>query len=1002
MNNEFPIDPRQALETSLTALILGELPDDQARFLRQAIATDPELAKSYERLKKTIELVRETETSPEGEPVVQSSALKLDERRRQQLWQRFKTVKPVEFKQPERLQVSWLVPAAAALAVLLAVATLLFYTNSKPKFMAQRGRTEVEIQERLERLNSRSSNGAMLPTQQYADAGTKPTDHSSVLNGLDNRPRSLPVSTTPSTPLQWDSASGKNFIFLPAESQQQTLTLSPNSTVEEKRDWNFALVPAPLAQTTPAQKSEPAWSTSATLRGIFDDSTATQADNRRQLALSFGDTPTLGRGYQANNKDEMAARVLTRSTDVSGIAGQVPALSTAEAQKGTTTYFSDGGFGGFSTIAALKPEEKLADLARVPVGVADTGVLQEPSQVTNEGKPVTTADSDAFRLKEGRVAGLEDSKPGQALQAATSVQGGRSSTGLGFGLAVPERESAKVTTQLGAMAARGEADGMARGDQVVVGKPTVPLRARRLAEVDALKEGKDKTAAERTQAPAAELEAAPAKNSPVAVVGDLKKQSSESAVRMKSALKDSAQVDQEDLAAPKPATPPPVPQPEVSARDNPFSTFSLNVSDVSFKLAAASLEKGVIPEPGSIRSEEFINAFDYHDPQPAGGAPVAFDFERARYPFAQNRDVLRFSIKTGAAGRIAGQPLNVVLLLDNSGSMERADRVRIVHEALQVLATQLTAQDTFSVVTFARTARLWVDGVHGDQAGRIAEELSGLTPEGGTNLGEALTLAYQAALRHYSANGINRVVLLTDGAANLGDTNPEALKKTVETNRKQGIALDCFGVGWEGYNDDLLETLTRNGDGRYGFLNTPEDAASGFAGQLAGALHVAASDVKVQVEFNPNRVTSYRQIGYARHQLTKEQFRDNTVDAAEIGAAESGNALYVVETNPQGDGPLAMVRVRYKVPGTSDYREHEWAVPFTGAAMPVEQSTAPMRLAVAASAFSEWLSSSPYAIEVTPDRLLFCLNSVPASYGADPRPQKLEWMVRQAKALSGK
>src|SRR5204863_6225971 len=110
------------------------------------------------------------------------------------------------------------------------------------------------------------------------------------------------------------------------------------------------------------------------------------------------------------------------------------------------------------------------------------------------------------------------------------------------------------------------------------------------------------------------------------------------------------------------------------------------------------------------------------------------------------------------------------------------------------------------------------------------------------------------------------------------------------------------------------------GDGRYGFLNSPEEAASEFAGQLAGALHVAASDVKVQVEFNPRRVASFRQIGYARHQLTKEQFRDNSVDAAEIGAAESGNALYVIEVNSRGEGPLGTVRVRYKIPGTSDYR----------------------------------------------------------------------------------
>jgi secreted protein with Ig-like and vWFA domain len=343
-----------------------------------------------------------------------------------------------------------------------------------------------------------------------------------------------------------------------------------------------------------------------------------------------------------------------------------------------------------------------------------------------------------------------------------------------------------------------------------------------------------------------------------------------------------------------------------------------------------------------------------------------------------------------------------VLLLDNSGSMERADRVSIIHEALRVLATQLIAQDTFSVVTFARTARLWVDGVPGTQAAVVADELSALTPQGGTNLEEAMNLAYQTALRHYLASGINRVVLLTDGAANLGDTDPEVLKKKVETNRKQGIALDCFGIGWEGYNDDLLEVLTRRGDGRYGFLNTPEEAATEFAGQLAGALHVAASDVKVQVEFNTNRVTSYRQIGYARHQLTKEQFRDNTVAAAQIGVAESGNALYVIETNPQGDGPLAIVRVRYRVPGTTDYREHEWTVPFTGAATSLDQASPAMRLATTAASFAEWLATSPYAAEVTSDRLLGYVSGVPAVYGVDARPQKLEWMIRQAKALSGK
>jgi secreted protein with Ig-like and vWFA domain len=328
--------------------------------------------------------------------------------------------------------------------------------------------------------------------------------------------------------------------------------------------------------------------------------------------------------------------------------------------------------------------------------------------------------------------------------------------------------------------------------------------------------------------------------------------------------------------------------------------------------------------------------------------------------------------------------------------------VRIIREALRVLGGQLQPQDKISVITFSRTARLWVDGVAGNQAGEVFDQVGGVTPQGGTNLEEAMNLAYATALRHYLAAGINRVVMLTDGAANLGNVDPEALKQKVEANRKQGIALDAFGIGWEGFNDDLLETLSRNGDGRYGFINSPQEAATEFAAKLAGALQVAASDVKVQVEFNPKRVTTYRQIGYAKHQLTKQQFRDNTVDAAEIAAQEAGNALYTAEVNPAGQGPLCTVRVRYKVPGTTEYREQAWDVPFNGNAVALEQASPAMRLAASASAFSEWLVASPFAAEVTPDRLLASLSGVPDVYGADERPKKLEWMIRQAKSIAGK
>jgi Mg-chelatase subunit ChlD len=445
----------------------------------------------------------------------------------------------------------------------------------------------------------------------------------------------------------------------------------------------------------------------------------------------------------------------------------------------------------------------------------------------------------------------------------------------------------------------------------------------------------------------------------------------------------------------------PVPQAEVATAGNPFSTFSLNVADVSYRLAAASLESGKLPEAAAIRVEDFVNAFDYRDPEPVSGQPVALAWERARHPFAHNREVLRFSVQTAASGREAGRPLNLVLLVDSSGSMERADRVAIIREALRVLAGQLQPADQISVVGFARTPRLWVDGLPGSQAAELPDRVGEFTPEGGTNLEAALQTGYETLARHFQAEGVNRLILLTDGAANLGDVVPESLQRMVETQRRRGLALDCFGIGWEGYNDDLLEVLSRNGDGRYGFVNSLEEVATDFAAQLTGALQVAAADAKVQVEFNPARVVNWRQIGYAKHQLTAEQFRDNTVDAAEIGAAEAGNALYAVEVNPQGQGPLGVVRVRYRVPSTGQYHEHEWALDYRGPAPLLESASPALRLATTAALFGERLSESPFAGDAGSDRLLTFLEGVPEAFAPDPRPKKLEWMLRQAKSVSG-
>ncbi len=432
------------------------------------------------------------------------------------------------------------------------------------------------------------------------------------------------------------------------------------------------------------------------------------------------------------------------------------------------------------------------------------------------------------------------------------------------------------------------------------------------------------------------------------------------------------------------------PNPEIQTKDNAFSTFSLNVSDVSFKLAAASLEKGQLPEPASVRSEEFVNAFNYRDPAPTSGEKLSFAWERAGDPFQHNRDLIRFSIQTAAVGRESGRPLNIVVLLDNSGSMERADRLAIVRRALLTLAEQMTPNDRISIVAFARTPRLWVNGMKGGAPEQLVARVMNLIPQGGTNLEAALDLGYEVAQSHFRADGNNRIILLTDGAANLGDVDPARLKAKTEAQRKKGIALDCFGIGWEGLNDAMLESLTRNADGRYGFLNTEREAREDFADQLAGSLQVAASNVKAQVEFNPRRVLSYRQIGYEKHQLKKEQFRDNTVDAAEIGAAESGTALYSIQVNHQGQGPLGVARIRFLNPGTGLYEELEWPLPYRKDAPSLADAAPSMRLAGTAAAFAEWLAKSPYAGGVTPVELQNLLSGVAENFPNDERPKQLE------------
>ena len=441
---------------------------------------------------------------------------------------------------------------------------------------------------------------------------------------------------------------------------------------------------------------------------------------------------------------------------------------------------------------------------------------------------------------------------------------------------------------------------------------------------------------------------------------------------------------------------------EVAAQDEAVSTFSLHVGDASFRLAKAALERGEAPDPAAIRPEEFYNAFDYGDPAPAAGEPVSCRVEQAAHPFLQQRNLVRVALRVPAAGRGAGMPLRLTVLLDTSGSMEREDRAATVRAALASLAGLLGPADRVTLIGFARQPRLLAESLPGDQAGQLAE-LAGRTPaEGGTNLEEALKLAGGLARRQWQAGAQNRIVLLTDGAANLGDAEPARLAEQIEALRRQGVAFDACGVGAAGLDDGVLEALTRKGDGRYQVLNAPEEADAGFARKLAGAFRPAAENVKVQVRFNPARVARYRLIGFEQHRLREQDFKDDRVDAAELAAEEAAVALYQVEPVPGADlGELGEVAVRFRDPAKGTMVERTWTLVYEAQPPAFDRASPSLRLAGAAALLAEKLRGGAPAGPIRLDELSPAVAGLRGDYAGDPRVADFLRMFDQARRLIG-
>lgn len=433
---------------------------------------------------------------------------------------------------------------------------------------------------------------------------------------------------------------------------------------------------------------------------------------------------------------------------------------------------------------------------------------------------------------------------------------------------------------------------------------------------------------------------------------------------------------------------------EITAAEEPYSTFSLNINDASFRVAQAALGRGEMPDPAGIKVEQFYNAVDYGDPAPATGQPVTSKIEQAAHPLIPGRNLVRIAIKTASQGRSQDQPLRLTLLIDQSGSMSREDRRAAMVEALDGLRGLLKEHDQVNLIGFARTPRLIGEAIKGNQ-GQLGKLVNIEANEGGTNLEEALKLGEQLAQRHHLEGAQNRIVLFTDGAANLGDADPGSLADKIKDLRQKGISFDIAGIVADGLNDELLGEMARHGNGRYYVVGKGEKDR--FAEQLAGAFRPAAENVKVQVHFNPVRVGRYKLIGFEKDRLNQEDFRNDAVDAAEMAAEEAGVAIYQVETLPEGDGEIGEVSVRFRDVASDQMVERSWTIANQIATPAIDQAQPSMQLATLAMLAGEKLRGGPLADAINFNEMGEVIAQVNQHFKGDLKAAEMLEMLEQLK-----
>ena len=413
--------------------------------------------------------------------------------------------------------------------------------------------------------------------------------------------------------------------------------------------------------------------------------------------------------------------------------------------------------------------------------------------------------------------------------------------------------------------------------------------------------------------------------------------------------------------------------PFVDTDDDRFSTFATDVDTGSYTLCRSYLDRGELPPRDAVRVEEFVNYFKYDYPAPRNDVFAVYA-DAAPWKFAPDRPntyLMRIGLKAFELSDADRKPAVLTFVIDVSGSMATENRLELVKQSLRLLVDHLQPDDRIGIAVYGTNGRKVLDHTGVSNKGRILNAINALSTNGSTNAEQGIRIGYEMARQAFRPGWINRVILCSDGVANVGQTGPDEIFKLIKSKVDEGITLSAMGFGMGNYNDVLMEQLGDKGNGHYAYIDTLDEARRIFCGNLTGMLQVAARDVKLQVEFNPAAVRSYRLIGYENRDVPDAKFRDDKQDGGEVGPGHSVTAMYELKLwSNEPAGNLATVFVRYKDPDSLAPTEFNGPIA-TGCIHPViEETTNDFLLAATVTEFAEILRQSYWSRGATLDDVL--------------------------------